>query len=353
MHYLKREIRRQVRHRLVSLMRAASSLFVRLNKFVAGALIAGLSASLIVFSQAASTPAQSHGQDVGDWERGLHQPFKYEFSSKHFTFYSVDDTKFSKLYADYLEDFLLILKANYVSIPENFHLTYYLYPDRTTLNMEGCSRPPKRRLEGRYVQSRDVVFSYDTCGIGTLSHELVHKIVHENFKNPEDWAKEGIPTFFENIYGYRGQSGPVLYVGFQSPWRTTELGAELSKLTVQSIIDPSASKNPYQESDKRVLSTFLFSEGKLAEYFKVAKSNDHRGYKTLVEAAFQKPTPQIEPRFKAYVAELSANKSRLLLLPNSAYFSCKADFDKFFHEHERAFTAKPSLTPEKMKLVAN
>jgi len=282
---------------------------------------------------------------------GLHEPFKHQLSSKHFTFYSVTDSKWSKYYADYLEDFLLCLNTNFVSIPANFHVTFYLYPDATTLNLEGCGRPPKRKIEGRYVASRDVIFTYDTCGIGTISHEMMHKIVHEHFKDPEPWAKEGIPTFFENIYGYKNGAGTVLFVGYQSPWRTTELGKGLVDLTLAGIVDPAASVNPYAESDKRVLATFLYHEGRLSEYFKLAKSGQRRGYKTLVEAAFQKPMAEIEPNFKQFVVAIAANKSHLLKLPNSEYFQSEEEFGKFEQAHREAFEAKPSLPPAKMKLV--
>ena len=283
---------------------------------------------------------------------GLHEPFKHQLLTKHFSFYSVTDSTLSKYYGDYLEDFLLCLNANFVPIPANWHLTFYLYPDLATLNLEGCARPPKRGIEGRYVEGRNVVFTYETCGIGTMSHELMHKIVHENFKDPEPWAKEGIPTFFENIYGYKRSEGPVFYMGYQSPWRITELEKQLTHLTVAGIVDPAASVNPFQESDKRLLATFLFHEGKLFEYFKVARSGEHRGYKTLIEAAFQQPLPLIEPRFKEFVQTISTNKVRLLKIPKAEYFHSQAEFDKFEREHRDAFQAKPSLPEAKMRFTS-
>ena len=301
----------------------------------------------------AQTPAVTQTSVVAQTDTGLHEPFKHQLLTKHFAFYSVTESGLSKYYGEYLEDFLLCLSSNFVTIPSDFHLSFYLYPSLSVLNMEGCTRPPRREIEGRYVQPRNIVFTYEDCGIGTMSHELMHKIVHDNFKNPEPWAKEGIPTFFESAYGYKSASGPVLYAGYQSPWRTAELGKGLVQLTLKEIVAPEDSLNPYQESDKQLLSTFLFHEGKLPEYFKLAKTDNRKGFKTLVEASFGKQLSEIEPAFRQFVQSISANKTILLHLPKSQYFQSQAEFDSFYLAHRNAFEAKPNLTLAKAKLLTS
>lgn len=287
---------------------------------------------------------------VAQTNEDLHAPFKYKLQSKHFVFYSVTNTSARFRYVEFLEDFLVCLNSHFVRITDNWYLTVYLYPDVETLNQEGCVRGQREPIRGRFVEFRNAVFTYDDSGIGILAHEVMHKVVHENFKELEPWAKEGIPSFFEDIYGYRSPSGPVLYMGYQNPWRIAEMGEGLKNLTLQGILD-SAASTPFTESDKRVLVTFLFYEGKLTDYFKLAGKAEHRGYKTLVEAVFQEKLAALEPRFKEFVKAIYANQARLVKLPEPRYFQVKADFDTFYREHRDALDAKPLAPWDKMKFV--
>jgi len=271
----------------------------------------------------------------------LSEPFKHKFLSKHFVFYSVTDGNWSKQYADFLEDFLVCLDRHFVRIPADWHLTIYLYPDAQTLNLDGCAMRPKEEIMGRYLKGENEVYTYDTCGIGIMAHELMHKVVHENFKEVEPWASEGIPTFFENIYGFKTASGSVFYMGYQNPGRIKELGSGLSQLTIQKIVDPATAVDPSQESDKRLLATFLFYEGKFVDYIKLASAGKHDGYKTIFEAAFKQKMPLLEPRFKKFTKAIEANRKNISHLPSSCYFQSQADFDRFQNDNRDAFQAGP------------
>lgn len=284
---------------------------------------------------------------------GLHEPFKYAYSSKHFSFYTVTNSRWSKYYADYLEDFLLCVNDNFVPVPANFHMIVYLYPDAETLNLEGCATTPRGKIGGRHNSTRNAVFTYDTCGVGLLSHELMHKIVHENFKELEPWANEGVPTLFENLYGYRTKGGTVLYLGYQSPRRIKELGESLTRLSIRGILDPAASVDPYQESDKQILATFLIHENHFAEYVKLAQTGEHQGFATLLEGAFKEKISSIEPRFKKFTTEIMANKKLLLALPDANYFDTKEQFEAFEKQHADSLRSKPAPSADLMRFQGN
>jgi hypothetical protein len=53
---------------------------------------------------------------------------------------------------------------------------------------------------------------------------------------------EGIPTFFEKFYGYWKDDEPVVYWGFQNPWRIDQLGTLASHRGQNSTVIPSFSK---------------------------------------------------------------------------------------------------------------
>ncbi|HEY9680565.1 MAG TPA: hypothetical protein V6C86_03140 [Oculatellaceae cyanobacterium] len=299
---------------------------------------------LLVFGEPISAgPSVNTKPTRIDLDAGLHEPFKHELQTKHFSLYSVSKSDAAKIYSEYLEDFLSWLNLHLVSIPPGWHLTIYLYPDAKTLNGEGCTRGPHRKMEGRFVQIRNAVYSYDECGIGTLTHELMHKVLHENFRELEPWAKEGIPTLFECVYGYKSSSGePVIFLGFQNPWRLKELGVRLSHLTLAQISSPRAAEDPYEESDKRLLSTFLVSQSKLKEYFRLANAGEHQGYNTLLEATFRKPMTELEPDFKTFINSIVQNRAKLQELPPAQYFKDQSQFDAFCKEHSSALQSLPN-----------
>jgi hypothetical protein len=81
---------------------------------------------------------------------------------------------------------------------------------------------------GMYLASDKLFATYETSGLGTFTHEIMHPLVERNLSSRPPWAEEGIPTFFEKFYGYWKDDELVLLWGFQNPWRINELGANLT-----------------------------------------------------------------------------------------------------------------------------
>ena len=280
----------------------------------------------------------------------LPPPFREKATSKHFTIYSVNGRDLGKFYCDYLEDFLVCVNNHFGRISPDWNMTINLYPDRKALNDAEVKMGHKADVTG-YVQKYNTLYAYNDAGIGTLSHEVMHKIGYENFKNYEQWAKEGIPCFFEKIYGYKTQTGAVLYLGYQNPWRLKELSPNLAKLTLKDVYSQKA--GPGVESNQRLLSTFLAYEGKLEQYFYNAQYPPKpMKFKTLVEETFQEPLEKIEPRFHDFAMKVKANEVALETLPDSKYFTSKKEFDSFAKANKKAFETLPLPPSYDMKYIS-
>jgi tetratricopeptide (TPR) repeat protein len=279
----------------------------------------------------------------------LPPPFHEKATSKHFTIYSVNGRDLGKFYCDYLEDFLGCVNNHFGRIPPNWNMTINLYPDRKALNEAEIKMGHKPDVTG-YVQKYNTLYAYNDAGIGTLSHEVMHKITYENFRTLEQWAKEGIPCFFEKIYGYKTPTGAVLYLGYQNPWRLKELSPNITKLTIKDILAQKA--GPGVESNQRLLSTFLAYEGKLEQYFYNAQYPKPMKFKTLIEETFQEPLEKIEPRFKEFAQKVKTNEAMLETLPDSKYFPVKKEFDTFAKANRKAFETLPLPASYDMKYIS-
>src|SRR5262249_4571125 len=94
---------------------------------------------------------------------------------------------------------------------------------------------------------------YEDSGLGTFAHEIMHPLVERNLRDRPPWAIEGIPSFFEKFYGYWRDGELVVNWGFQNPWRIKELGANLARLDLPTIL--AATAGGEKESEQRLVST--------------------------------------------------------------------------------------------------
>lgn len=289
------------------------------------------------------------GAALGQSTEPLPPPFHEKATSKHFTIYSVNGNDLGRTYCDYLEDFLACVNNHFGKIPPNWNMTVNLYPNRKALNDAEMKMGYKANVTG-YVQKYNTIYAYNDCGIGTLSHEVMHKVMFEDFKTTEQWAKEGIPCFFEKIYGYHTPSGTVLWLGYQNPWRLKELSSSITKLTLKDILTQKAA--PTLESNQRLLSTFLAYEGKLEQYFYMAANEKPKKFKSLVEETFQEPLEKLEPRFQKFCQKIKENEAVLTTLPDSKYFSSKKDFDAFARANQKALATQPLPASYDMRYVS-
>src|ERR1700687_1886915 len=147
---------------------------------------------------------------------------------------------------------------------------------------------------GIYLPPNKLFATYETSGLGTFTHEILHPLVERNLPSCPPWAWEGIPTFFEKFYGYWRGDELVLLWGFQNPWRIEDLATKLTRLNLKEIISdqgPSGRSGTAQrnESKLRMVSVFLWEQGNFRRFLRLIAAKDQRGYPSYFEAAMEMP----------------------------------------------------------------
>jgi hypothetical protein len=190
---------------------------------------------------------------------------------------------------------------------------------------------------GIYLYSNKLFATYETSGLGTFTHEILHPLVERNLSSRPAWADEGIPTFFEKFYGYWKDDELVLFWGFQNPWRIEELGTNLTRLSLDALIsdqDPTGRFDAVRnESELRMVSLFLWEQGRFRRFLRLIAAKDKRGYASYFEAAMDMPLGRIIPVWQGYLQDVARRRTAILSLPVSTVFDSEAAFQRFAHLH--------------------
>src|SRR5262249_17227121 len=180
---------------------------------------------------------------------------------------------------------------------------------------------------GVFLYKYNLFATYEDSGLGTFAHEIMHPLVERNLKDRPAWAIEGIPTFFEKFYGYWRADELVVNWGFQNPWRIKELGTNLTRLDLHGIVG--ATSGGERESEQRLVSVFLWEQGKLKQFLDFIKRRDKNGYDSYFEAAMGIPIGQVIPLWHDYLNRIAARRSEISRLPLSATLPNEEAFHKF------------------------
>lgn len=255
--------------------------------------------------------------------------FPQKFESKYFVFYSTIPLDRLQAYAHFADMFLDLVDRDFIHLRPPTKLNAAVLSNkaefqRFLVQQMNLSRPPSY---GVYLQQKNLFVTYDGSGLGTFSHEIMHYVVETMLPDRPSWAAEGIPTFFEKFYGYEQFGQLALKWGFQNPWRIEALGDRIPKLRLIRIIYGSE-----DESELRLLSVFLYQQGKLKTFLDLIQQGDKKGFRTYVEAAFNKPMYEIEGTWQDYLNAVYAKRSRLANLPGSRYFQTAQEFAAFEKE---------------------
>ena len=184
---------------------------------------------------------------------------------------------------------------------------------------------------GIYLYSNKLLATYEDSGLGTFTHETLHAFVEKDLALRPAWADEGIPTFFEKFYGYWNKDELVVFWGFQNPWRIRELGTDLTRLNLLEIV---SDQNPERnESKLRMVSLFLWEQGKFTRFLKLIAANDKHGYASYFEAAMELPLVRITPLWQDYLLDVERRRTAILSLPLSAVFDSEVAFQGFAKLH--------------------
>src|SRR5690348_5314586 len=180
---------------------------------------------------------------------------------------------------------------------------------------------------GIYLYSHKLLATYEDSGLGTFTHETLHAFVEKDLIHRPAWADEGIPTFFEKFYGYWKKDELVLFWGFQNPWRIEELGTNLTRLNLEKI---TSDANPEPDESKlRMVSLFLWDQGRFRRFLNLIATNDKRGYKSYFEAAMEMPLERIIPLWQSYLLGIERRRAAILSLPLSTVLDSEEAFNSF------------------------
>jgi len=184
---------------------------------------------------------------------------------------------------------------------------------------------------GIYLYSNKLLATYEDSGLGTFTHETFHAFVEKDLPHRPIWADEGVPTFFEKFYGYWKNDQLVLFWGFQNPWRVKDLGTNLTQLNLMEII---SDQNPERDESKlRMVSLFLWEQGRFRRFLKLIAADDKRGYTSYFEAAMEMPLEKIIPLWQNYLLDVERRRAAILTLPLSSVFDREEAFQAFAKLH--------------------
>jgi hypothetical protein len=283
----------------------------------------------ILFCCLVFLPAVAFSQDFLD-------QFPYRKKTEYFDFHYKRDTPRISEIARFADGFIKLVNRDFFKADFDYPIGVLVLEDRARfkeflVHVMHVDSPPNF---GIYLYKYKLFATYEDSGLGTFAHEILHPLVERNLKDRPLWAMEGIPTFFEKFYGYWKNDDLVVYWGFQNPWRIQQIGSNLMQLDVQKFmthLDPATQFNyvEKEESTWRMGAVFLWEQGRFKRFLSLIASHDLAGYSTYFEAAMEMPVEKIQPIWQSYLNDVSARRTRILLLPISQVFTNEAAFQGF------------------------
>lgn len=256
--------------------------------------------------------------------------FSEKVESRFFVFHSAIPGARLQHYAHFADLFLDVVNRDFVALKVTRKVNAVVLASKPEFQRFLAEQLNVRVLPeyGIYLGERNLFVTYEGAGLGTFAHEIMHFVVETMLPGRPSWAIEGVPAFFEKFYGYEEGARLQLKWGFQNPWRIRALGDRVPQLKMIRIMYGSE-----DTSEKRLLSVFLYQQGKLKTFLDLVGRREKNGFRTYVEAAFNKPMFQIEGEWQAYLKGIYAERERILKLPPSVYFQTAQAFAAFESEH--------------------
>jgi len=268
------------------------------------------------------------------------QPYLNEFpfqqGTKYFDFRFKRNPERIKAFARFADGFIGVINRDFFPADFDYPIRVLVLEDRASFQnylsqQFSVTNPPNF---GIFLYRYNLFATYEDSGLGTFAHEIMHPLVERNLKGRPVWAIEGIPSFCEKFYGYWHDDRLVVNWGYQNPWRIEMLGTNLTQLDLKGILATTQTPGDFRESDRRLVSMFLWQQGKFKRFLEFVKSEDKNGYKSYFEAAMGMPEDKIVPLWQAYLNDIAARRSEIMRLPPSAVFPDKETFQHFVGQYK-------------------
>jgi hypothetical protein len=264
------------------------------------------------------------------------EQFPYHQQTRYFEFYCKRNPQRMAGITRFADGFITLLNRDFFKADFDYPIRVLVLEDRARFQefLRREIHDPDPPGFGIYLGKHKLFATYEDSGLGTFAHEIMHPLVERNLRNRPLWAMEGIPTFFEKFYGYWEQDDLVVHWGYQNPWRIEALGTNLIHLDLHAILGTTQSQGQYHESDLRMVSMFLWEQGRFQRFLRLIERGEMNGYKSYFEAALEMPVEQAVPLWQDYLDKVAARRSEIVRLPPSAILANESDWGRFMKLNE-------------------
>ncbi len=280
-------------------------------------------ARLLVFLLAAASALSAHAVD---WSKKL----PLERKSQYFDFHYQRESWDAAAFARFADGFVDLVNRDFVKLGFDYAIEVLVLPDRATfqqfLKKEFAVRNPPNF--GMFFPAFKVFVTFEDSGLGTFAHEIMHPLLDRNLRNCPMWASEAVPAFFEKFIGYWDADKLVLQWGYQNPWRIEAIGDKLTGLDLARIVSDRRPVTNFDNSERRLVTVFLWRAGKLERFLRLIVDNTHAGYDSCFEAAMEKPLKDLVPLWQSYLQEIAAHRPEIMKIPASVVAPNRAVFEQ-------------------------
>jgi len=236
-----------------------------------------------------------------------------------------------KAIARFADGFIQIVNRDFFKADFDYPIRVLVLEDRESFQrflrqQFGVTDPPNF---GIFLFRYNLFATYEESGLGTFAHEIMHPLVERNLKDRPIWAIEGIPTFFEKFYGHWQDDTLVVHWGYENPWRIDMLGTNLTRLDLRRIASTTQTPGEYRESDRRLVSMFLWKQHKFKRFLELIQKEQKKGYDSYLEAAMEMPMDRIAPLWQEFLNSVADQRNDILHLPPSAILPDASAYQEF------------------------
>jgi hypothetical protein len=268
--------------------------------------------------------------------------FPMREQTKYFDFRYKQHPEKVKEIARFADAFVLLVNRDFFQARFDYPIRVLVLEDRASFQkflrqQFDVADPPNF---GIFLFRYNLFATYEDSGLGTFAHEIMHPLVERNLKDRPIWAIEGIPTFFEKFYGYWNENELVVRWGYQNPWRIDMLGTNLTTLDLKQITSTKQTPGEYRESDRRLVSMFLWQQDKFKRFLELIQKQQKNGYDSYFEAALEMPIERAVPLWQEFLKSIAARRNQILTLPASTVLPDATAYQKFAITNGIPATAK-------------
>jgi hypothetical protein len=275
------------------------------------------------------------------WSQDFTSQFPYHKQTQYFDFYYLRESPRISQITRFADGFVRLVNRDFFKADFDYPIRVLVFENREQFKqflIEQLHIPDPPNF-GVYVYRYKFFATYEDSGLGTFAHEILHPLVERNLPDRPQWAMEGIPTFFEKFYGYWQNGELVAYWGYQNPWRIQQLGDNLAMLDLKTAVadteqTQASSAVERTESSWRMVSVFLWQQGRFKRFLNLVATHDKASYPTYFEAAMEMPFAKILPLWQDYLNDVVAHHTSILLLPASTILDDQSEFNTFVQAND-------------------